>query len=893
MLATFAALTGHELDRKEKIDSVNMLPAFTGEAEKPIRDHLVLAPHKGTHLSIRKGKWKYIPSRGSGGFGGKKPGDHTFAGPAAVSFVGSVNSDIEDGKIKRDAPKAQLYNMETDFNETKNVYREHPEVVKELSELLKEYKPKAPRRPAGKGNRRSNPAKKIPAAPSNRSASFDFESGELEPWKIVEGKFGHIIGSRTEFFRNGRPYNNQGKYYLTTLEPSADAERGMDAQTGVIVSPLFIPKAGRMTFRVGGGGGQATYVALCTADGHEVLYARGIADQVMQRAEWDLTPYAGKKMFIRIVDKATGGWGHITADNFQFDAEVLEEYPDEVSQATSHDGPPGRQHPPAPSGGSKFRRRPGDQTRGGPAATLTDRTVMRGQPSPGSKRLNGVRSATLPLEQEGESTSATTQPQDGAVSLRSNRTWPNVIFMLTDDMGYSDIGCYGAKKVKTPNIDRLAAEGVRFTDFHTAASICSPSRAAFLTGAYPQRAGLYMGINPKRTAHWFLGLHPDEITIAEQFQQQGYATHMVGKWHLGTEPEFLPRTQGFDHYYGMPCNFAHSPKFFDDDEEVFATTPLDQLTQLYTERVTSIIRDQSKSGEPFFLYYAHNYPHTPYQAGSAFKRSSQDGVRGDVMQELDWSVGEMMAALKEAGIAENTIVIFTSDNGPTANQYAKPYRGTKYVTFEGGHRVPFIFHWPARIKEASVSHVSTNAMDVFPTLSAAIGVPLPKERAYDGENLLPLFEGKPLKRPATQPFYYYNCENLQAIRRSPWKLHLPRNKEQLPFWDKNKAFANLQNPVLYNLRIDEAETTDVAADNPDVVQGMMELAESVRENLGEFMQRGRFQRPTGSLFPDIPVISHEKDWGTIDSAIANVIAAERLKRHPNQNRPVGPRRKKK
>ena len=472
-------------------------------------------------------------------------------------------------------------------------------------------------------------------------------------------------------------------------------------------------------------------------------------------------------------------------------------------------------------------------------------------------------------------------------------TKPNVVFMLTDDLGYSDVGCYGARKVKTPHIDRLAAEGVRFTEFHTAASICSPSRAAFLTGAYPQRAGLYMGLNPKRTAHWFLGLHPDEITIAEQFKQQGYATHMVGKWHLGTEPEFLPRTQGFDHYYGMPCNYSHSPEFFDNDEEVFATAPLDRLTQLYTERVTSIIRNQAKSGEPFFLYYAHNYPHTPYQAGKAFKGTSRDGVRGDVMQELDWGVGEMMAALKESGVAENTIVIFTSDNGPTANQYAKPHRGTKYVTFEGGHRVPFIFHWPARINEPSVSDVSINAMDVFPTLSAAIGLPLPKERVYDGENLLPLFEGIPLKRPTAQPFYYYNCENLQAIRRGPWKLHLPRSREQLPFWDKNKAFANLQNPVLYDLHTDKAESTDVAADNPEVVTQMMELAKSVRQDLGEFMQRGRSQRPTGSLFPDVPVISHEKDWGKVDPATAEEIVTERQKRHPkgNQKKPR-PRRKK-
>ncbi|WP_231615960.1 sulfatase family protein [Novipirellula artificiosorum] len=473
------------------------------------------------------------------------------------------------------------------------------------------------------------------------------------------------------------------------------------------------------------------------------------------------------------------------------------------------------------------------------------------------------------------------------------QTRPNVIFMLADDLGYSDVGCYGATKVKTPHIDRLAAEGYRFTDFHTAASICSPSRAAFLTGGYPQRAGLYMGINPNRTAHWFLGLHSDEITIAEPFKQQGYATHMVGKWHLGTEPEFLPRKQGFDHYYGMPCNYAHSPKFFDNDEEVFATTPLDQLTQLYTQRVTSIIRDQAKSGEPFFLYYAHNYPHTPYQAGKPFKGTSQDGVRGDVMQELDWSVGKMMTALKETGIANNTLVVFTSDNGPTSNTYAKPFRGTKYVTFEGGHRVPFIFHWPARVKEPSVSDISIHAMDVFPTLSAAIGAPLAKDRVFDGENLLPLLDGMPLKRQTAQPFYYYNCENLQAIRCGEWKLHLPRSKQQLPFWDKNRAFANLQRPVLYNLHSDEAESTDLAADNPEVVRQMMALAQSARDDLGEFMQRGKSQRPTGSLFPDGPVISHEKDWDTVDSITIKAIARERQKRHPDPNtKNVTPRRKK-
>lgn len=843
IISTFAALTGGQLKKGHGSDSVNVLSALTGNPSKPLRDHIVLAPSKQSHLAVRKGKWMYIGAQGSGGFTAAKRGAHAFGGPAAITYAGYKNNDIEDGKIKKDAPPAQLYDLENDLSQTTNVYRDHPDVVKELSALLESYRSKVSNGKRGK----RNDAPKIAATPSERSASFDFESGTLQPWKVIDGEFGHVIGNRNHFFHGKQAYNKQGEYYLTTLEVSADAVKGSDSQTGLIVSPFFIPQGGSMTFRVGGGNGHGVYVALCTADGKEVYQARGANHQAMQKANWDLAPFTGKKMFIKIVDKATGGFGHITADNFQFDAKVLDEYPhlpEPVSQAAPHGGIP---EPP-----------------------------------------KNVAKAETVTALEGHRMKPAAQPHPGQAARL-----PNVIFMLTDDLGYSDVGCYGAQNVKTPHIDQLAAEGIRFTDFHTAASICSPSRAAFLTGAYPQRAGLYMGINPNRRAHWFLGLHPDEITIAEQFQKQGYATHMVGKWHLGTEPEFLPRKQGFDHYYGMPCNFSHSPKFVDDDKEVFAKTPLDQLTRLYTQRVTSIIRDQAKSGEPFFLYYSHNYPHTPYQSGEQFKGTSKDGVRGDVMQELDWGVGKMMAALKEEGIADNTIVIFTSDNGPTSNRYAKPYRGTKYVTFEGGHRVPFIFHWPARMTEPSVSDVSVNAMDVFPTLSAVIGTPLPKERVYDGENLLPLVDGIPLKRPAAQPFYYYNCENLQAIRRGEWKLHLPRSQKQLPFWDQNKVFANLQKPVLYNLETDEAETTNVAADNPNVVRQMMALAGSVRQDLGEFMQRGTSQRPTGSLFPDTPVISHEKDWGTLDPATAESISKERLKRYPNQSRKKAtPRRKK-
>ena len=267
---------------------------------------------------------------------------------------------------------------------------------------------------------------------------------------------------------------------------------------------------------------------------------------------------------------------------------------------------------------------------------------------------------------------------------------PNVIFILMDDMGYSDVSCYGATKVSTPHIDRMAAEGMQFTDFHTGASICSPSRAAFMTGAYPQRNGLYMGINPKREAHWFLGLNPDEITIPEQFKQQGYTTAMVGKWHLGMQEPFLYWNQGFDHYYGAPENMGNDKRFYDEREVVYKNTPLAKLTKLYTARMVKHIEDftrSARSGQeasPFFIYFAHNYPHTPYQAGPKFRGSSKDGTRGDIIQEVDWGIGEILKALEDNGILENTLVIFSSDNGPVAEQYAQPYSGTKFVSIEGG-----------------------------------------------------------------------------------------------------------------------------------------------------------------------------------------------------------------
>ncbi|MFT5130004.1 MAG: arylsulfatase A-like enzyme [Rhodothermales bacterium] len=441
---------------------------------------------------------------------------------------------------------------------------------------------------------------------------------------------------------------------------------------------------------------------------------------------------------------------------------------------------------------------------------------------------------------------------------------PNVIFILMDDMGYSDISCYGATTVRTPHIDRLAAEGLQFTDFHTAASICSPSRAALLTGAYPQRCGLYMGINPKREAHWFLGLNPDEITIAEQFKQQGYATSMIGKWHLGMQEKFLYHHQGFDHYYGAPENMGHSALFLDGRKVIHQNTPLEQLTTLYTERIVQQIAAHKDA--PFFIYYAHNYPHTPYKAGPKFRGSSQGGVRGDVIQELDWSIGEMVKALEANGVLENTLIIFTSDNGPTSNAFAKPYSGSKYVSLEGGQRVPFILYWKGQIDKPGLTEVPANAMDLFPTLSTIIGAPLPADRVYDGVSLTPLFTGKPIARSAEAPFFYYNCENLQAVRSGDWKLHVPRTKEQIPWWGRAKQ-KPIETPRLYNLANDAPEKADVAAQHPERVSQMMKLADQARLKLGEFMTRGSEQRPTGTLFPEVPILSNQaQNWDPLPDA---------------------------
>jgi arylsulfatase A-like enzyme len=453
---------------------------------------------------------------------------------------------------------------------------------------------------------------------------------------------------------------------------------------------------------------------------------------------------------------------------------------------------------------------------------------------------------------------------------------PNIIFVLMDDLGYSDISCYGGTKVDTPNIDALASGGLQFTTFLLPANVCSPSRASFLTGAYPQRCGIPMAVNEPLQNHWFLGLDPDEITIAEQCRGQGYKTFMIGKWHLGTEDVFLPFNQGFDRWLGT---WGNGGTVYDEGEVAYATFPETTLTSLYTQRVRKHIRDNKD--QPFLLYYAHNYPHDPFTEGNAFDGSTGNGTRPDVLKEVDWSIGQMVAELEAQGLLDNTLIIFSSDNGatPPYKSYAcVPFQGSKYVTWEGGHRVPFIMYWKGQIQTPAVlDEPQIRSMDLFPTVSELVGAEVPDDRVYDGTSLVPLLTEQDIDREADEPFFYYTGDNLQCVRVGDWKLHIPRTEYQLPWWDQIKPPPSTYQ--LYELSSDPGESTDVSAANPDIVATLSNLAVNIVLELGNpdpdtgIMVWGSGQRGTGTIFPEVPTIlnnesdySYVPDWNTLTAA---------------------------
>ena len=429
---------------------------------------------------------------------------------------------------------------------------------------------------------------------------------------------------------------------------------------------------------------------------------------------------------------------------------------------------------------------------------------------------------------------------------------PNVVIVFCDDLGYGDIGCFGAKDIATPAIDSLARDGLRLTSFYVAQAVCSASRAALMTGCLPNRIGIFGALGPQ-AQH---GLNPAETTLADLLKQRGYATGIFGKWHLGHLPEFLPLKQGFDEYLGLPYSndmwpFHHdlaarphypSLRLLDGEATVTTITNLEDqatLTGRYTERAVAFI--EKHRDQPFFLYVPHSMPHVPIAASAAFRGKSQRGLYGDVIQEIDASVGSILAALDRAGVASNTLVIFTSDNGPwlrfgNHGGSADPLREGKGTMFEGGCRVPCVIRWPGHIQPGRVSDAIAATVDVLPTLADVVGAPLPAHQ-LDGVSQRALLEGQPATPPRDFYIYYYGDE-LQAIRQGPWKYYFPHTCSQYiegttPGRDGRPGPSPQRKigPALYHLVKDINERTDRQAAEPALVSNLIARARAYDQEL--------------------------------------------------------------
>lgn len=417
--------------------------------------------------------------------------------------------------------------------------------------------------------------------------------------------------------------------------------------------------------------------------------------------------------------------------------------------------------------------------------------------------------------------------------LAADAVPPNIVFVLTDDLGYADLSCYGAARIKTPQIDTLAAQGMKFTDFYAASCVCTPTRAAFLTGCYPKRVGLHKGVLPPRSQS---GLHPDEVTLAEVLRAKGYATACIGKWHLGEGAETLPTKQGFDSYFGMAGPNHGASDLYRGTEviEQRGKLALEDLTQRYTDEALKFIRESKD--RPFFLYMAHGAPHIPLYASAAFRGKSQAGLYGDMIEEVDWSVGRLLETLKELKLDERTMVIFTSDNGP-AGTAAPPLHGGKGSTWEAGLRVPCLVRWPNRIPAGSVCREMAVIFDWLPTLAAQAGGALPTGRKLDGQDLWPLLSAQAGARSPHGHFVYYSREGLaSAVREGQWKLHVVAPVERwagkLPPQALSDTKPSEAPPWLYDLDADIGETRNVARDHPEIVERLRQKLQETDQLLG-------------------------------------------------------------
>ena len=460
---------------------------------------------------------------------------------------------------------------------------------------------------------------------------------------------------------------------------------------------------------------------------------------------------------------------------------------------------------------------------------------------------------------------------------QSTTDLPNIVIIFTDDQGYGDLGSYGAIDFTTPHLDRMAQDGIRFTHFYAAQAVCSASRAGLLTGCYPNRIGISGALNPQ-AQH---GISDGELTLAELVKSVGYATGIFGKWHLGHHRQFLPLQHGFDEYFGLPYSndmwpihydgtaatdsthrkFRHPfPPLIKGNEMVERITSMDdqdQLTVRYTEKAVDFIRRHHE--KPFFLYLPHTMPHVPLGVSKKFKATSEQGLYGDVMMEIDWSVGQILATLEELQLLKNTLVIFTTDNGPWLNfgNHAGSTGGLregKGTTFEGGQRVPCIMQWPETIPAGIVCNKLASSIDILPTVAEIIGANLPAHK-IDGVSLLPLLSGNDQWTARETFYYYYGRNNLEAIRYKHWKLVLPHisrsYKGVLPGNDGIQGPYNRDTVelALYNLRRDPGESYDVQDLYPDVVETIQGLAEEAREDLGDHLtgRQGKGRREPGRL----------------------------------------------
>ncbi len=449
---------------------------------------------------------------------------------------------------------------------------------------------------------------------------------------------------------------------------------------------------------------------------------------------------------------------------------------------------------------------------------------------------------------------------------------PNIVIIFCDDLGYGDIGCFGAKGYGTPNLDRMAAEGIRLTRFYAAQAVCSASRAALMTGCYPNRVGISGALGPQAR----IGISDEETTIAEIVKQRDYATAAFGKWHLGHHPQFLPVRHGFDRYFGLPYSndmwpyhpellklplnerrkrFPELPMIENDRVVNANVTAEDQthLTTWYTERAVEFIDENHE--RPFFLYLAHSMPHVPLYVSDKFAGKTDRGLFGDVISEIDWSVGQVLETLKKHNLDKRTLVIFTSDNGPWLSYgehcgTAGPLREGKGTSWEGGIREPFVARWTGRIPAGSVSSEPAMTIDLLPTIAHLVGAKLPDHK-LDGLDIWPLLSGDlAAKSPHKSLWHYYADNELQAVSSGKYKLYLPHTYRTLAGrpggtggMPAKYEQRTLIEPQLYDLEADISETTDIEAAHPDIVKQLLAVAEEARSDLGDSLTQ---RKPTGA-----------------------------------------------